>query len=50
MSERSGENAPPGRAIRERRPVSWSVVVTTLIVTCIAMLFAIYWVVRTGKL
>jgi hypothetical protein len=50
MPERSGEDMPPGRVRRERRPANWSVVVSILIVTCIAMLGAIYWVVSTGKL
>ena len=51
MSERSGESpAPTSRGTRQRRPVSWSIVVPILIVTCVAMLGAIYWVVRTGKL
>jgi hypothetical protein len=44
MSER-----PPARP-RRPAPVNWGVVVSILIVTCIAMLGAIYWVVRTGKL
>ena len=33
-----------------RRSAHWGVVVGLLIVTCLAMLGAIYWVVRTGKL
>jgi hypothetical protein len=33
-----------------RPPAHWGVVLGVLIVTCVAMLGAIYWVVRTGKL
>jgi hypothetical protein len=33
-----------------RSPANWAIVVGVLIVTCLAMLGAIYWVVRTGKL
>lgn len=56
MSERSDESSSSSassrgrRGTRRRQPVSWSIVVPILIVTCIAMLGAIYWVVRTGKL
>ncbi|HVW27228.1 MAG TPA: hypothetical protein VHC69_17800 [Polyangiaceae bacterium] len=35
---------------RRRKPVSWALVVTILIVSGLAMLGAIYLVVRTGKL
>jgi hypothetical protein len=48
MQERSTEG--PTRRGRERKAAHWGVVLTLLIVTCVAMLGAIYWVVRTGKL
>jgi hypothetical protein len=35
---------------RQRKPANWAVVVTVLIVTGLAMLGAIWLVVRTGKL
>ena len=35
---------------RRRKPANWALVVTVLIVTGLAMLGAIYLVVRTGKL
>ncbi|HEX4340085.1 MAG TPA: hypothetical protein VH062_29460 [Polyangiaceae bacterium] len=45
MQERSGESPRRGR-----KPVNWAVVLVVLVVTCMAMLRAIYWAVQSGKL
>jgi hypothetical protein len=39
-----------GHGGRRRKPANWAVVITVLIVTGLAMLGAIWFVVRTGKL
>jgi len=44
------EPSPGPTGGRQRKPANWAVVVALLVVTALAMLGAIYLVVRTGKL
>ncbi|HEX3593489.1 MAG TPA: hypothetical protein VHU80_00245 [Polyangiaceae bacterium] len=44
------EPLPERRSARDRKATNWGLVLGLLVLTCIAMLGAIYWVVRTGKL
>lgn len=45
----SEEPRSPGTGNGRRAPVRWSTVLGLLVVTCLGMLGAIYWVVRSAQ-